>query len=361
MRRIVGFIVFIRKLLRRLSILRPSCPHAIAGRITGMAIALAIFGVAFAAICMWLDVRVASRRKPWARRTAMALLALLAVTDPLGHGVAPSLTATRADDENAAQSANQVPEDSTSDDDTKRQRAEIFEAMRNRASQVTVRIAEQQSEAELIAAPLLRYADQPRLKFDSTLWGWVADGRLLAVCKIEHLDREATWSTCFVSLASWRIDANWVGGRNWSARQPGIEMRSVDKAPATAGDRISRLREMKEIAARFKGTIIKAGINREEMRMLPRPIIRYEKPTGNLLDGAAFALTSNGTNPCTILVLELQGVEGGGEGVVPEWKFAVAGTGASEMSVRLDDQEVWSKARVAPGSYATWFWFTERE
>jgi high-affinity Fe2+/Pb2+ permease len=39
-----------------------------------MAVALAIFGVAFAAFCVWLSVRIFNRREQWATRTAILLI-----------------------------------------------------------------------------------------------------------------------------------------------------------------------------------------------------------------------------------------------------------------------------------------------
>jgi hypothetical protein len=42
----------------------------------GMALALSIFGVAFAAFCLWLTVRIVNRRERWAKRTAAGLVLL---------------------------------------------------------------------------------------------------------------------------------------------------------------------------------------------------------------------------------------------------------------------------------------------
>jgi hypothetical protein len=39
-----------------------------------MAVALSIFGVAFAALCVWLTVRIINRRERWAKWTALGLV-----------------------------------------------------------------------------------------------------------------------------------------------------------------------------------------------------------------------------------------------------------------------------------------------
>jgi hypothetical protein len=50
-----------------------------------MVLAVSIFGVAFAAFCVWLTVRIYNRRERWATRTAAALVVLL-VLYPLSAG-----------------------------------------------------------------------------------------------------------------------------------------------------------------------------------------------------------------------------------------------------------------------------------
>jgi hypothetical protein len=42
----------------------------------GMALALTIFGIAFAAICIWLTVRIVNRRERWAKWTLAAVIAM---------------------------------------------------------------------------------------------------------------------------------------------------------------------------------------------------------------------------------------------------------------------------------------------
>jgi hypothetical protein len=50
-----------------------------------MPIVVSMLGVAFAAFCVWLSIRITNRRERWARRTALAL-ALLLVAYPLSIG-----------------------------------------------------------------------------------------------------------------------------------------------------------------------------------------------------------------------------------------------------------------------------------
>ncbi len=59
-----------------------------------------------------------------------------------------------------------------------------------------------------------------------------------------------------------------------------------------------------------------------ELRLLPQPLYRYESTDPDVLDGAVFAfVTSAGTDPEAILVLETRKPAGGGD---PVWHYAVA-------------------------------------
>ena len=51
-----------------------------------MALALPIFGVAFASTCVWLTVRVINRRERWAKWTAVVVI--IATAYPLSFGPA---------------------------------------------------------------------------------------------------------------------------------------------------------------------------------------------------------------------------------------------------------------------------------
>jgi hypothetical protein len=247
----------------------------------------------------------------------------------------------------------------------KKQREENLKAMEGRAADAKVRLVSngKTSAAELVPHPLFHYTDQPRRIADATLWGWVADGRLVAACKIEKYEHESPanqWLYCFGSLAPGLIEAEWPSGHVFSAKKPGIELALIAAAPAPAAGRPARLRQMKEIADQFSATLIDAtdGDRRQAMRLLPRSIYRYEKPIGDVQDGAVFGFTTNGTNPDAILVVELHQT-GNGRG---EWKFSVAGMTTGGLSVTFDDKEVWSKPTV-PGtaaSFDTWEWFWEK-
>ena len=68
------------------AIIAPFAPPRHRGYNPGMAIALAIFGVSFAAFCVWLGVRIVNRRERWATRLAVMLAVAMLTWYALGVG-----------------------------------------------------------------------------------------------------------------------------------------------------------------------------------------------------------------------------------------------------------------------------------
>ena len=74
-------------------------------------------------------------------------------------------------------------------------------------------------------------------------------------------------------------------------------------APETTPGR--RLIQMRSLARDFTAHSIDYQMERWELRLLAQPLYRYEKPEGEVVDGALFAfVTSAGTDPEVIVALE---------------------------------------------------------
>ena len=107
-----------------------------------------------------------------------------------------------------------------------------------------------------------------------------------------------------------------------------------------------------DLARRFSATIVEpATEDREEMRILPRPIHRYASPEAGVIDGAVFGLMTSGTNPGALVMLELR--RSGSAN--PVWQYGIAGMTACAITVTLDSKEVWSKHfSKGPAPFDNW-------
>jgi hypothetical protein len=130
----------------------------------------------------------------------------------------------------------------------------------------------------------------------------------------------------------------------WAPRTAGVEFKDVPDAPRPAKTHAERLRQMKAIAERFKATMTGwqgDDTDREELRLLPRALYRYDlknakEPDPELLDGALFAYVL-GTDPEVVLVLEALGTAD-----KSAWQYALVRATSGGLEVKLGHEVVWT-------------------
>jgi len=129
----------------------------------------------------------------------------------------------------------------------------------------------------------------------------------------------------------------------WSPLTPGVAFKEIPGAPTPADTPSARLRQMKALTDRFKVTMTgwrPDRSDREELRMLPKPLYRAELgkepgPDPDWIDGGVFAYVQ-GTDPEAILMLEVVRQNGR-----PRWQYGFARATAAGLEARLDKTIVW--------------------
>ncbi|HWB07700.1 MAG TPA: hypothetical protein VG826_00545 [Pirellulales bacterium] len=189
---------------------------------------------------------------------------------------------------------------------------------------------------------VLRWANVTRGSVDGATYIWTADGRPMAtVCVYPFAGR-----LCdnFQSLAEGPVTA-WVDGKPvWRCEQPGLEYQPIADAPAPEESAAGRLRQMKSLAQRFNTTLVgwKADdSDREVLRMLPRPVYRYENDQAK--DGTVFAFVQ-GTDPEAFLLIEARPDASNGGNV--SWQFAMARRTSGALETHYDSRLVWKAKRL---------------
>jgi hypothetical protein len=197
------------------------------------------------------------------------------------------------------------------------------------------------------AEPLLRYDDPPRNMHDATLWAWGDRGRPAAALKVELYPPHPParrWVLGLVALSTNRIAVEFHDGQRWTSSKPGLESRALPGAPAPAASQTLRLFQMKELTRRFAAVEHDGPARRRtQIRLMPRPLDRYDDAASGLRDGAIFGFAM-GTNPDVLLVLEA----GGRGDAPPAWQYAVGRLGGAELTVSLDGQPVWTEGGANP-------------
>jgi hypothetical protein len=198
---------------------------------------------------------------------------------------------------------------------------------------------------ELHAAPVLRYTNPLRGDVQSSFFVWTHRGRPEVVASVNcwHSPREYL-GLAATSLATERIVGTRDGQEIWRPRNAGIELRAVPGAPAPGETPAGRMRQMGTIASQFKADFKREARYEEggPLRLLTRPLYRYESESDQVQDGALFAL-ADGTSPQLNLLIEARQTKSG-----YEWQYALAPNNSVRYRVFHKDILVWSLPQLAP-------------
>jgi hypothetical protein len=252
---------------------------------------------------------------------------------------------------------DRVNSDESDGADVKAQRNARLAVMRERAEAFEVArvLAGTKDEVPLRKTPVFRYDDQPRGIVDATLWCWEGTGRPVALLKVEAAgpDEASFWQFCVASLADGPVDISFPNGGSLAVDTAGTTLHPFDKAPRPSERSAGRLRQMKELVGRFAGTIHVDGKEslKQEMRCLPRPIHQYSGDSAGLAEGVIFGLTTNGTNPDVLVLIELR--QHGEDGL--RWEYGIVKMTASDVHIQLDGAEVYSSPKSEPMRKWTFF------
>jgi hypothetical protein len=191
--------------------------------------------------------------------------------------------------------------------------------------------------------PVLRWVNPTRgQKGEPTFLLWTEAGRPEALASAYPWGTELVYEC--VSLARGDgLTAREGGSIVWAPGAAGVTFREIPASPTPAETAGTRLNQMKALAERFKVAIVTADGDREDreaLRLLPKPIFRYEIDTKpaypDLVDGAVFAFVQ-GTDPEAVLLVEAVR-RGGGTG----WQYAFARATGYSVEARLGSSVVWS-------------------
>ncbi len=127
----------------------------------------------------------------------------------------------------------------------------------------------------------------------------------------------------------------------WSPRAFGKTWEHLPDSRRPSTSKPARLVQMRRLARRFEIQVNKKNALPEKLRLLSRPLHRYEV-NGEVIDGAVFAFAM-ATDPEAMLVLEAEVSSDGGS-----WSYSLARMTSFPLEGRLDDQQIWS----VPGYYS---------
>ena len=241
----------------------------------------------------------------------------------------------------AGQEAGSAP----SEKDLSKRRAAWRELLDRQPAEYKIYLdTEEKTALSLRKAPVLRWANYTRfdaLKVrDAATYIWTAQGRPEVVaCAFPIPETETTIRLDFGSLSRGGLIAERGGQRVWYPKEPGVKFQKVPDSAAPANSAVARLQQMKMLAARFRSTLLQwreDASDREELRMLPQPVYRYEEGKNpDALDGAMFFFVQ-GTDPESLLLLEAVR-----QGSGYQWQYAFARRGSGALLAQYRKETVW--------------------
>jgi len=191
----------------------------------------------------------------------------------------------------------------------------------------------------------LNFVAEPILRWSNPLGGqqargelflWTDSGQPAAIVSINEFTTaegvthgEQEWC----SLAAGPLVAE--GPHRWSPRAGMLSPKPFVDVEPPADSAARRARQAHDLATGFAGEkTTRAGVSRT-LRLLPKPIYRYEAKDAGILDGFLFAL-AEATDPEVLLVLEARL-----KGTMLAWHYALARMNSVLLSASYNGKAVW--------------------
>lgn len=236
-----------------------------------------------------------------------------------------------------------------------------LQVMLDQAKHMLVQVGATQTSPECVLkeVPLIHYSDRVRRLPESTLWVWEQRRVPVLFCKIERLTGgeggTKMWQYCCAPATTEKADVTWGRNFRWRARESSFHWSPLANAPEPRDQSPARLTQMKAIAREFSGRTEQAPAkSQQKLRLLSSPLHQYAAPDENVVDGTVFGLTSNGTNPDVLLLIQALDKPADNS----RWRYAVVGMTGDAADVTHQEKTVWSKPYSdGPGDYRSWMWY----
>jgi hypothetical protein len=194
---------------------------------------------------------------------------------------------------------------------------------------------DRKAKFERHSMPLLKYTNPVEGSVYGEVLVWTYQGRPEVIAAVFDHRSQGTLYTELHTLARPGVVGCRDGKEFLRPANAGVTFRAVPGAPAPAGTAPERLRQMRELSRGFSVEREHPQHGKEEMRMMARPILRYDSPKAGVLDGTIFVFVDATTDPEAYLLLEASG------GDRPAWQYALARMNIVEFRARCKGELAW--------------------
>ena len=187
--------------------------------------------------------------------------------------------------------------------------------------------------------PLLRYSDPTRAIADATVWQLGAEGRPQGIVVMEFYRNDERgdtfWSYEFTVTSSKVVESISGPGFEFLPRGNEFSWTPID-AGRPGRTKIHRSSQMKQIARAFRVTE-RFGNQTWNLRVMPRPLLKYTDEKNDVLDGGIF-IVAHGTNAELLLLLEARQDTSGQQ----TWQAGFARLGAAPLNAKYKGKTLYN-------------------
>jgi hypothetical protein len=188
---------------------------------------------------------------------------------------------------------------------------------------------------------LLRWHNSVNQSVYGNIFVWLKAGRPELVASIYRFyEPKVEFAAEFQSLSPAPLVMEKDGKEVWTPKEPGIVFEEFPGAAAPSQSKPQRLLEMRKLAEQFSVQLTDWSGETYLLRLMPRPLVRYESPESEVLDGALFAFTYT-TDPELLVMIEARK---SAEGY--RWMYGHARMNIGELKLSYRDREIWTADRL---------------
>jgi hypothetical protein len=240
-----------------------------------------------------------------------------------------------------------IPVSAHADDESERA-ATTLENGKLEAARYVIRSAGDDRQPILLhGESLLKWNNSVNQSVHGNIFVWTKAGRPEVVASLyQFYSPKTEFAAEFQSLSLEPLVIEKAGKPVWTPRQPGIVLKEFDAAAPPSSSKPLRLIEMRNLASQFTVQLTDWSGESYRLRLLPRPLFRYESTDSQVLDGAVFAFTYT-TDPELLVMVEARKSDNGFR-----WMYDHARMNVGVLKVSYRDREVWTAERLEhPYSY----------
>jgi len=173
---------------------------------------------------------------------------------------------------------------------------------------------------------------------------WTHQGCAEAIISIYAITSKKLINAEFQSLSNQSFTLHRDGVEKWSPTEPGVDFRPIADIRPPADSANSRLVQMNAIARQFRAEFSPhtAPDENSRLRLLSKPLFRYESKNEEIIDGAVYGFVDS-TDPEMLLVIEARRTDTGSL-----WVYSPARSRHDPLRLYYEDELVWDVPRLAP-------------